>query len=232
MGELQLQHQMFLQAFMWKKVCDSEEVRMLHTKCHDSVNVPEGDLKIFIEKINCALQPLSMNIKKGIDELTAKQCYVLVNIADTPISRLSSEYESLDLELFKKIVSSIVESEEGKISSTTVLNFADDINKTLTKKVSRRDVNDILKKFIESGWLCEQRGYVFFSTRAIFELQHFFKENFPNSITTCVWCKNIVFQGASCISCGKKVHIYCREHYVERTGNRLCHACNSNFCDD
>lgn len=46
-----------------------------------------------------------MMIKKGIDELTGEQYYVLVNDSDNSISRLSSEYKSNEIELFKKIVS-------------------------------------------------------------------------------------------------------------------------------
>lgn len=72
-------------------------------------SVPVGDLRIFIEKLNCALTPLNLALKKGVDELTAKHFYVLVNCADTPISRLSVEYESLDLEVFKKIVSNLLD---------------------------------------------------------------------------------------------------------------------------
>lgn len=63
------------------------------------------DLKAFVEKINTAIRPMNMVIKKGIDELTGEQYYVLVNDSDNSISRLSSEYKSNEIELFKKIVS-------------------------------------------------------------------------------------------------------------------------------
>lgn len=46
-----------------------------------------------------------MSIVKGIDEITGEQYYVLINLTDTTISRLSTEYKSNEIELFKKIVS-------------------------------------------------------------------------------------------------------------------------------
>lgn len=221
MGELEDQHKIFLQAFMWKKICNSQEVRDLFKKCHDIVNVEIGDLPVFVLKINSVLKPLNMAIHKGTDELTGESYYILINSNNNNISRLAPEYKVQELEVFKSITSSIVKSDDGRISSTDALNLEIDA------KILKKDVNDMLQMFKRNGWLCEKEGYYFFSTRAIAELQYFFRENYADFISSCKLCKNIVFQGSSCKNCNGKLHNHCKESYFTRA--QACPSCNRKF---
>ncbi|KFM81222.1 Non-structural maintenance of chromosomes element 1-like protein, partial [Stegodyphus mimosarum] len=179
---------MFIQAFMWKKFFSSDEVRQLHKECHAKNKVPRTDLKNFVDRINSAISPMNMAIKKGTDEISGEDYYVLINADDNQISRLSSEYKPKELELFKKIINSIVLSDEGKVKSIDALNLADEIN------VSKKDGEEIVNKFCEDGWLLKDDGCIIFATRAIVELQHFLRKEFKDDITLCTLCQNIVFQ--------------------------------------
>ncbi|GFX17418.1 non-structural maintenance of chromosomes element 1 homolog [Trichonephila clavipes] len=221
MGDLEDQHKIFLQAFMWKKICNSDEVRDLFKKCHIITNVESGDLPVFVMKINSALKPLNMAIHKGTDELTGESYYILINSNNNNISRLVPEYKVQELEVFKSITSSIVKSDDGKISSTDALNLE------IEAKISKKEVNDMLQMFKKDGWLCEKEGYFFFSTRAIAELQHFFRENYADYVSSCELCKNIVFQGPSCNNCERKLHNHCKESYFTRS--KVCPTCNRKF---
>ncbi|GFT34418.1 hypothetical protein NPIL_177671 [Nephila pilipes] len=222
MGDLEDQHKIFLQAFMWKKICDNKEVRDLFRKCHDIVNVEISDLPVFVMKINSFLKPLNMAILKGVDELTEESYYILINSNNNNLSRLAPEYKVQELEVFKSITSSIVKSDDGRISSTDALNLE------IETKISKKEVNDMLQMFQKDGWLCEKEGYYFFSTRAIAELQHFFRENYADFISICHLCKNIVFQGPSCKSCDQKLHNHCKKTYFSRS-QVCCPNCNGNF---
>ncbi|KAF8782128.1 Non-structural maintenance of chromosomes like protein [Argiope bruennichi] len=212
---------------MWKKICGNDEVWNLIRKCqrisNDDSSRPETpepeDLVQFIKEINLALKPLNIAIKSMRDELSTEMFYILINENNNNISRLASDYKMQELEVFKGLAISIVKSEDGKISSTDALNLEIDI------KISKREVNDMLQMFVVDGWLCEKDGYYFFSTRAIAELQHFFRENYMDNISICYQCKNIVFQGPVCQNCDIKLHNYC----MKRTGIKLCPSCRKDF---
>ncbi|CAL1275840.1 unnamed protein product [Larinioides sclopetarius] len=224
MKELDDKHKFFLQAFMWKKICGNEEVWNLFRKCHRLVNgesetTNNEDLVQFIKEINNALKPLNMAIKSLRDELSTEMYYILVNENNNNVSRLLPDYKVQELEVLKCMITSIVKSEDGKISSTDALNLEIDT------KISKRDVNNMLEMFVEDGWLCEKDGYYFFSTRAIAELHYFFKENYSENISTCYLCKNIVFQGPVCQNCDIKLHNYC----MKRSGIKMCPSCRSDF---
>ncbi|GIY73724.1 non-structural maintenance of chromosomes element 1 homolog [Caerostris extrusa] len=225
MGDLEDQHKIFLQSLMWKKICDYDEVKTLYQECHDKVNVEPGDLSTFINKINENLKPLQMAILKGVDELTGKSYYMLINRNNNNISRLFPQNKVQELEVFKSIIASIVKSEDGKISSTDALNLQMDL------KIMKKEINEILLMFKRDGWLYEEEGYYFFSTRAITELQPFFRENYPDDISNCYMCKNIIFQGSSCESCNIKLHNYCKKSYFLRSTSKqnACPACLQNY---
>ncbi|XP_054717694.1 non-structural maintenance of chromosomes element 1 homolog [Uloborus diversus] len=224
MGDfLEDQHRMFIQAFMWKKICSAEEVRSIHRKCHEQNHVPVSDLKAFVEKINNALYLINMTITKGTDEVTGEDYYVLTNATDNSISRLSGEYKQNELELFKKIITCIVESEDGKVPSITVLNLADEVS------ISKKDAEEIVTKFSKDGWLLTDGGSIFLSTRAIAELQIFLKAHFRDIITVCFVCKNVVFQGDACGQCDKKIHHHCKRNFFSQRAREICPTCQADW---
>lgn len=56
--------------------------------------------------------------------------------------------------LFVFQINCIIESNEGKVASTTVLNLSDDV------RLLKKDVDDIIVKFSQDGWLIEVYNYI------------------------------------------------------------------------
>ncbi|XP_042897879.1 non-structural maintenance of chromosomes element 1 homolog isoform X2 [Parasteatoda tepidariorum] len=221
---LQDPHRMFIQIMMGKKICSAEEIRRLHRDCHEKNGTQRGDLKEFVEKINNAINPHNLAIKKGKDEISGEEYYVLINTANDELSRLNTIYKSKDLELFKRIIIGIVESEDGKVSSSTVLNNASAVD------IRIKDANETIIRFNKDGWLLEQEGSLYFSTRAIVELEHFLMTNYGELVSRCSVCKNIVLQGVNCASCDTKIHFHCKENYFSKVAvNNTCPGCNEHF---
>ncbi|XP_015909858.1 non-structural maintenance of chromosomes element 1 homolog isoform X1 [Parasteatoda tepidariorum] len=267
---LQDPHRMFIQIMMGKKICSAEEIRRLHRDCHEKNGTQRGDLKEFVEKINNAINPHNLAIKKGKDEISGEEYYVLINTANDELSRLNTIYKSKDLELFKrivicvgedanftclsdmdytntifkmkhkiaspkilepstqsskaKVIIGIVESEDGKVSSSTVLNNASAVD------IRIKDANETIIRFNKDGWLLEQEGSLYFSTRAIVELEHFLMTNYGELVSRCSVCKNIVLQGVNCASCDTKIHFHCKENYFSKVAvNNTCPGCNEHF---
>uniref|UniRef100_A0A8C7YCK6 Non-structural maintenance of chromosomes element 1 homolog n=1 Tax=Oryzias sinensis TaxID=183150 RepID=A0A8C7YCK6_9TELE len=122
--------------------------------CSPSVAAPHAPDKLdeFIDTINSKLQPMFMQIRKGMSEVNGHQYYVLVNMAETDVTRMSSDYADNELELFRRTVDLIVCSENGKASSTDILNSTDTMT---TKKLKKSETEHLLSRLVHDKWLCE-----------------------------------------------------------------------------
>ncbi|XP_076333810.1 SMC5-SMC6 complex component Non-SMC element 1 isoform X3 [Tachypleus tridentatus] len=110
MADLGDHDRLFLQSLMCRKICSASETEELYQTCCRNFDIEvNSELSQNINSINKHIKPLHMEIRKGLAEDTGMQYYALVNTTESSISRLSSDYSSADLELFKKI-------EEGEIS--------------------------------------------------------------------------------------------------------------------
>lgn len=207
-------------------VMDEQEARTLYKGCcdiHKAQCVPDK-LDDFIDTINAKLQPMFMQIRKGMSEDTGHQYYVLVNMAETDITRMSSDYADNELELFKKTMELIVSSENGKVSSTEVLNIAD----TLTKKLKKSEAEQILNRLVHDKWINEKRGEFSLSTRCIIEMEPYIRRMYEDQVKVCHICHNIALQCQVCDSptCGIKIHHPCVARYFKGRVEPRCPACD------
>ncbi|KAJ0050744.1 hypothetical protein NL108_005125, partial [Boleophthalmus pectinirostris] len=147
----------------------------------------------FIETINSKLQPMLMQIRKGMSEDNGQQYYALVsvNMAQTDVTRMSSDYADNELELFRKTMDLIMSSENGKVSSTDVLNLADTLT---TKKLKKSEAEQVLKRLVQDKWLNEKRGEFTFSIRCIIEMEPYFRRMYEDQLKMCHICHNVAFQ--------------------------------------
>ncbi|MGH0128116.1 UNVERIFIED_CONTAM: hypothetical protein FKN15_033216 [Acipenser sinensis] len=90
-----------------------------------------------------------MQIRKGMSEEDGQQYYSLVNLADTEIIR--SHYSDNELELFRKAMDLIAESENGMACSTDILNLA---HKLQSKKMKKKEVEVVLQRLVVDKWFC------------------------------------------------------------------------------
>ncbi|XP_008315729.1 non-structural maintenance of chromosomes element 1 homolog isoform X1 [Cynoglossus semilaevis] len=220
-------HRRFLQTLMTCGSVDEPGARSLHQHCcetHNTQYVPD-QLDNFINAINSKLQPLFMQIRKGMSEESGQQHYALVNMAETEVTRMSSDYTENELELFRKTIDLIVASDNGLALSTDILNSADTLT---TKKLKKTETEQLLKRLVQDKWLCEKQGEYTLSTRCIIEMEPYIRTMYPEQVKVCHICHNIVFQCQTCENpvCGVKIHFPCVAKYFRGRSVRRCPACD------
>ncbi|KAK2176673.1 hypothetical protein NP493_647g00000 [Ridgeia piscesae] len=226
-------HRLFLQSFMSRGILPSKEVRQLYQQACERFGEASdlGRLAEFVNRINIKISPLHLQIKKGINEVTAAQYYGLVNTAESDITRLSSTYTVNELEFYKKIIESIVDSDDGVMSSTDALN----LTSQLEKKMLKKDAEDLISKFERDNWLeLNPKGEIALSTRAILELDQYIQNQYPNLAVKCNMCHRLCLQGETCSRCDVKLHFSCAERYFDKQEKHHCpsSACNAPWPQD
>ncbi|XP_063171303.1 non-structural maintenance of chromosomes element 1 homolog isoform X5 [Candoia aspera] len=97
-------HRRFLQALLARGIVEEPEAERLRRLCCErhQVGYVDEQLDYFIRALNVRLQPLSMEIRKGTAEENRKTYFALVNLAETDITKMASDFSENELELFKK----------------------------------------------------------------------------------------------------------------------------------
>ncbi|XP_069838133.1 non-structural maintenance of chromosomes element 1 homolog isoform X2 [Dendropsophus ebraccatus] len=147
-------HQRFLQVLMSHGIMEGSAVRKLHKHCCDvhKVQYMHDKLDDFVGIINKHLQPLFMQIRNGTDENDGRQYYSLVNIAENEVTKMAMDFAEHELELFRKTLDLIIDSDNGFASSTNILNLTDQLQ---TKKIKKKEVEQLLQSFVQEKWLIE-----------------------------------------------------------------------------
>ncbi|XP_074138890.1 non-structural maintenance of chromosomes element 1 homolog isoform X2 [Sminthopsis crassicaudata] len=217
-------HRRFLQVLMSNGIIDAAEARRLHRFfCEQhKVYYAHDKLDDFIGIINTFLRPLFMEIRKGRSEDNGKIFYALVNLAITEATKVASDYAENELELFKKTMDLIVESENGYASSTSILNLSD---KLQSKKMRKKEVEHVLQKFVQDKWLSERHGEYTLHTRCIMELDQYICETYQD-VKKCNICHSLAIQGQFCETCGIKMHLPCTAKYFKSQPEPRCPHCN------
>uniref|UniRef100_A0A3Q0SFF7 Non-structural maintenance of chromosomes element 1 homolog n=1 Tax=Amphilophus citrinellus TaxID=61819 RepID=A0A3Q0SFF7_AMPCI len=151
--------------------------------------------------------------------------HTTVNMAETDITRMSSDYADNELELFRKTMDLIVGSENGKASSTDILNTTDSMT---TKKLKKSETEHLLSRLVHDKWLSEKRGEYTLSTRCIIEMEPYIRTMYQDQFKECHICRNIAFQCQICENptCGIKIHNPCVARYFKGRSEPRCPACD------
>ncbi|XP_075756073.1 non-structural maintenance of chromosomes element 1 homolog isoform X2 [Pelodiscus sinensis] len=149
-------HRRFLQVLMSHGIMEGSVARTLHKDCCEihKVYYAHDKLDDFISVVNLHLQPLFMQIRKGMSEDDGRTYYALVNLAETEITKMASDYTENELELFRKTMDLIILSESGFASSTNILNLADQLK---TKKMKKKEAEQVLQNLVQDKWLSESQ---------------------------------------------------------------------------
>ncbi|KAJ8344666.1 hypothetical protein SKAU_G00288590 [Synaphobranchus kaupii] len=214
-------HRRFLQTMMSIGVMESSKAKAMYPHFCGDQSTP-AQIDDFISVINTQLQPMFMQIGKGMSEDDGLQYYALVNMAQTDITRMSSHYADNELELFRKTMDSIVDSETGTASSTYILNCADGLQ---TKKMKKKEVENVLDRLVQDKWLNEKRGEYTLSTRCIIEMEPYIRNVYQDLVKSCAMCHSLAFQNQTCESCGIRMHLPCAAKYFKNHADPLCPSC-------
>ncbi|KAM6155342.1 non-structural maintenance of chromosomes element 1 homolog [Rhynchocyon petersi] len=225
MGVMTDVHRRFLQLLLTHGVLEEQEMKRLQTHCykvHDR-NAPVEKLEDFINHINSVLESLYIEIKRGVTEDDGRPVYALVNLATTPVSKMASDFAENELDLFRKALELIIDSESGFASSTNILNLVDQLQ---GKKMKKKDAEQVLQKFVQNKWLSEKEGEFTLHVRAILEMEQYIRETYPDSVKMCNICHGLLIQGQSCETCGIRMHLYCVAKYFQSSSEPHCPHCN------
>ncbi|XP_019732306.1 non-structural maintenance of chromosomes element 1 homolog isoform X2 [Hippocampus comes] len=214
-------HRRFLQGLMRSGIVDEPRAKQLHRNC---CNVHNNHLDDYINTINSNLEPMFMQIRKGMCENSGVQHYALVNMIETDVTRMTSDYADHELEIFRKIMDLVLNSDTGTAYSTEILNCAN----TLTKKTKKKDTEQLLNRLVRDNWLTEKEGEYCLSTRCIIEMEQYIRTMYQDQVKVCRICHNIVFQGQICENptCGIKIHNPCVVRFFQGATEPRCPACN------
>ncbi|XP_075687521.1 non-structural maintenance of chromosomes element 1 homolog [Rhinoderma darwinii] len=217
-------HQRFLQVLMSHGIMEGLAVRTLHRHCCEvhKVQYRRDQLDDFVGVINKHLQPLFMQIRKGTDENDGRRYYSLVNLAENEVTKMATDYAENELELFRKTMDLIIDSDNGFASSTNILNLTDQLQ---TKKIKKKEVEQLLQNFVQEKWLIEKDGEYSLHTRCIMEMEHYIQVTYQDIVKTCNICHNIAIQGQICDNCGIKIHLTCVGKYFKGHEEPRCPQC-------
>ncbi|XP_055507254.1 non-structural maintenance of chromosomes element 1 homolog [Leucoraja erinacea] len=214
----------FLQTMMSQGILEGSVTRKLHKHCCEihKVHYRHDQLDEFIKNINTHLQPLFMEIRKGMSEDDGQQYYALINLAETEITGMACDYTETELELFKKTLDLVLESESGIASSTDILNLADQLQ---PKKMKKKEAEQVLQRYVQDKWLCEAKGEYILSTRCIMELEQYIRNMYQDLVKECNICHNIAIQGQTCELCAARIHLPCAAKYFQGRDDPCCPHC-------
>uniref|UniRef100_A0A8D0KFJ5 Non-structural maintenance of chromosomes element 1 homolog n=1 Tax=Salvator merianae TaxID=96440 RepID=A0A8D0KFJ5_SALMN len=217
-------HRQFVQALLARGIVERPEAGKLHQWCCERHHVYYAHDKLddFINVVNIQLQPLSMEIRKGLAEEDGRPCYALVNLAETDITKLACDYTESELELFKKTMDLIVLSGNGFASSTEILNLADQLK---PKKMKKMEAEQVLQTWVQEKWLLEKEGEYTLHTRSILELEPYILRHYPDSARKCHVCHRLCIQGQLCEDCGITLHLPCLAKYFRAQAEPRCPQC-------
>ncbi|XP_062443843.1 non-structural maintenance of chromosomes element 1 homolog isoform X3 [Rhea pennata] len=192
-------HRRFLQILMSHGIMEGSEARKLHRHCCEihKVYYAHDKLDDFINTINVHLQPLFMQIRKGMSEDDGRVRYALMDL--------------------------IILSENGFASSTEILNFADQLK---TKKMKKKEAEQVLKLFVEDKWLSEKNGEYTLHTRCIMEMEQYILSNYQGVARKCNICHSLAIQSQVCETCGIGMHLPCVGKYFKAQTEPHCPHCN------
>ncbi|XP_077173232.1 non-structural maintenance of chromosomes element 1 homolog isoform X2 [Paroedura picta] len=217
-------HRHFLQALMALGAVGGPEAVALHRQCCERHRAPYAaeQLDDFIAEANVPLQPLFLEIRKGLAEDTGTTWYALVNLAESEVTHMASNYSEAELELFKKTMDRIILSENGFVSSTEILNLADQLK---PKKMRKREAEQVLQRLGQDKWLSEKEGEFTLHPRCILELEQYILSHYPESSCKCHICHALVVQSQVCTECGITMHMPCLARYCQGQAEPRCPRC-------
>lgn len=102
-------------------------------------------------------------------------------------------------------------------------------------KLTQKECQDLLNKLVQDKWIAfERKGVYYIDTRALAELQHYFREQYGEAIKECVFCLDIITMGEACrvVQCPIRGHKYCADKNFQNTPEPKCPQCGTAWSRD
>ncbi|XP_028417117.1 non-structural maintenance of chromosomes element 1 homolog isoform X2 [Dendronephthya gigantea] len=221
---MQKSHRLYLQCFMARPFMSEKEAKESYSSCVEVFqdNFDPANFQRCINTINNALQPLFLEIRKGVSEDDGKYYYGLVNSSEDQISKLATSYTAHDVEYFRKVLDTFVQSDDGTATSVELLHGAADLQKSMSASHAEK----LLNMWVKGKWLSQSLGDYWLGPRAVLELQPYLKRVYEDYVMDCKICMDFVLRGQSCVACDFKIHHHCAARYFKGRSVRKCSNCN------
>jgi len=242
-------HRMFIQAMLTRGIIASGELKKLFElimkRC--GVKVPDAKettlaYKEFYLAINSKIEgKCGLKIVKCLDEEKFSKHSFMALINKTDRSKDSNKLTIKDqvnflpheMEYLKLVVDNIMEDQLHELRETKALSLHNKVVKSNKKIQSLQEAQIILQKFKDYKWLttCEETGAILLSTRFIFEMEPFLRENYPD-LPMCSSCQKIVIRPIECETdrCSGVFHYHCSYKKIDKVAKydkvncTLCHS--------
>ncbi|KAF5278873.1 hypothetical protein FQR65_LT03562 [Abscondita terminalis] len=181
-------------------------------------------LKQFITEINFNIKKQYLKLVILKCEVTSNDFLVLVNSANDDITKLQSVYNVSELDYFQHLLHElVVVSENHRLKKMNCFNM------TTVKGLSKDNIEKLLTKLMDNGYLVEKDSYVYLGARCIVEFAPHFNENCRDYYSDCFLCSEMVFVGGICASCDKLMHKNCLDKYLAK--KRACPSCKVDWVE-
>lgn len=157
--------------------------------------------------------------------------YVLIYQQDDNRSRSSALRPESHSELFNKILTAILTSEDKSVAQTEAVNMVLDPNRSAAKRKGKLAVGDA-EEMIDV-WISQHLlnlnadgdkltlGFV-----AVAEFDHFIKTHYPDAYVLCPACDWLCLTGVTCCRCQGKTHIRCsKSNEMSQSSDFVCIKC-------
>jgi hypothetical protein len=179
-----------------------------------------------IRHINNQIKKFSLEIKNGTCELNCTSFYCLVRLYDlNELGKLSQIYTANELKIFKIILTTIIENDEGNTESRVLM---DNIEANGDMKITNKDIRLVLEKLEKDYWIILNGSKIALHSRTLMELSQYLLEVYgPQMLSKCESCKEIAIIYEQCESCSIKMHKYCVKRVYQKKLSTNCNYCNA-----
>lgn len=149
------------------------------------------DTDTVIATINARIADHGFKIARKYDDTAGELCYIFTNTEPDPVLKLATGYLVAELDFLKQLIDDIV-AQPGRQYSVGRVNAYRKLGEVANRTLKQLDYQ--LTRFVDDGWLEEDRDHVYLSPRAVAELALYLLDRHGalGDVVRCSGCDDIV----------------------------------------
>lgn len=236
------EHRIFVQGMLCKGILNSKEVNALHEKALIVCNIDVPEKKVDrqkllasnIQTINNELEPVGLVIKKGVDEDTGENYFMLINLSNRIIggskelgANIQVQWKSQELEYLRLLATEILRSESKSITGREALHLTDQVGLNGGKRLTMEEAEDTINRLMSAQWIksVDDGGEITLGVRFLGEMESWMVEVI-GGVAKCQICRRVVVRGEYC-GCDEGIawHKYCLNKQAKAGVATKCKKC-------
>ncbi|KAI9485356.1 MAG: Nse1 non-SMC component of SMC5-6 complex-domain-containing protein [Benjaminiella poitrasii] len=224
-------HRLFIQAMLSKRIIPESDAKNLYAKVYEMTeHSAVDDYHLFISALNKELAELDYTLRISHEERDGTPYLTLVNVKQDPVTELATTFTPTEISYIRELLEKIItaDNDHFAISARSAIKLGPSVESRLTSK----DTQDILDCLVKDQWIAEaENGFYYLDTRAIAELQSYFREQYGEDIKECTICLDFITMGERCEvdSCPVRLHRYCADRQFSSNNNPCCPQCSTKW---